>query len=634
VARGYNGLPDKTKEAFVEWQGRRMYRSGDYARWTNEGFVEILGRTDNQIKLRGLRIELGEVESALAAVDGITAAVVKIAQIRGVEHLCAYYVASRPMDAGEVRDEVSKTLAGYMVPTAYRQLDALPLTPNGKVDLRSLPAAELYRSGEVVAAQGEVEQAFCDIFRDILGLEDVGATDSFFEIGGTSLMAIRVTVEAEKLGYAVTYGDVFANPTPRALAALCGEGAAEKDAALERDAEVEDFDYADIDGLLAANTLRSFAEGASRELGDVLITGATGFLGVHVLHEYLESTTGTAWCLLRGHADLSAERRLAQQLFYYFERDYTSLFGTRIRVLDGDVTRPLALPEDARVDTVINCAAVVKHFSSGTEIEDVNVGGVANLVELCLERGATLVQVSTGSTMKAPLKPGIQLVGKTNERQLFVGQDLQNKYVRSKFLAERLVLDAIVRRGLKAKIMRVGNLAPRTSDGEFQINTGTNASMGRLKSYALLECAPYDQLDSTMEFSPIDETARAILLLARTPERCIVFHAFNHHPVYMGDVFLAMGEAGLTVRSVERDAFVQALHEAEADPEKAKVLTSMLAYARRPTGGPVVVPQAENGYTMQVLYRLGFHWNATSYEYVGQFLQGLVTLGFFDGEEQ
>ena len=634
VARGYNGLPDKTKEAFVEWQGRRMYRSGDYARWTNEGFVEILGRTDNQIKLRGLRIELGEVESALAAVDGITAAVVKIAQIRGVEHLCAYYVASRPMDAGEVRDEVSKTLAGYMVPTAYRQLDALPLTPNGKVDLRSLPAAELYRSGEVVAAQGEVEQAFCDIFRDILGLEDVGATDSFFEIGGTSLMAIRVTVEAEKLGYAVTYGDVFANPSPRALAALCGEGAAEKDAALERDAEVEDFDYADIDGLLAANTLRSFAEGASRELGDVLITGATGFLGVHVLHEYLESTTGTAWCLLRGHADLSAERRLAQQLFYYFERDYTSLFGTRIRVLDGDVTRPLALPEDARVDTVINCAAVVKHFSSGTEIEDVNVGGVANLVELCLERGATLVQVSTGSTMKAPLKPGIQLVGKTNERQLFVGQDLQNKYVRSKFLAERLVLDAIVRRGLKAKIMRVGNLAPRTSDGEFQINTGTNASMGRLKSYALLECAPYDQLDSTMEFSPIDETARAILLLARTPERCVVFHAFNHHPVYMGDVFLAMGEAGLTVRSVERDAFVQALHEAEADPEKAKVLTSMLAYARRPTGGPVVVPQAENGYTMQVLYRLGFHWNATSYEYVGQFLQGLVTLGFFDGEEQ
>ncbi len=631
VGLGYHGLPDKTAEAFIERDGRRMYRSGDYARWTPSGDVEILGRTDNQIKLRGLRIEIGEVESALASIDCVENVVVKIGQINGVEHLCAFYTATRPLDVVELREQLAKTLAGYMVPTGYRQLDALPLTPNGKVDFRALPQAELFRAGASVAASNEVEQAFCDIFSEILGVSDVGATDSFFEIGGTSLMAIRITVEAEKAGYQVTFADVFANPTPRGLAGLCGAGVEQETP--EYDAEVADFDYTAIDDLLAANNLRSFVDGAGRPLGNILLTGAVGYLGIHILREFLENYNGTAYCLLRSTAAISAQQRLKHQLFYYFESDYASLFGTRIIVLEGDVTKPLQIADDVRIDTVVNCAAVVKHFSSGTEIEDVNIGGPANLVEFCLAKDTPLIQISTGSTMKCPLVPGATLAGKTTERQLYVGQDLQNKYVRSKFLAERLVLDAVATRGLVGKVMRVGNLAPRTADGEFQINYGTNAAMGRLKSYALLGCVSFDQLDATMEFSPIDQTARAILLLAQTPADCVVFHPFNHHKVFMGDVFEAMRLAGLEVQPVERDTFMRALREAEADPEKARILTSMLAYARKATGKPVVVPVAGNDYTMQVLYRLGFRWDPTSTAYVEQFLDSLEGLGFFDLED-
>ncbi|MBQ9001809.1 MAG: amino acid adenylation domain-containing protein, partial [Eggerthellaceae bacterium] len=639
VALGYNNLPDKTAEVFIERDGERMYRSGDYARWTPEGAVEILGRTDNQVKLRGLRIEIGEVEAALAAVAGVKSSVVKIAEIRGVEHLCAYYTAAEPLAPATVRDEMARTLAKYMVPTAYLQLDALPLTPNGKIDYRGLPSAELLRTGEAVAAANEVEQLFCDIFGDILGLDDVGATDSFFEIGGTSLMAIRITVAAADAGYEITYSDVFANPTPRALAAVCGAGAQASASASDadkggRDSEVEDFDYAAIDGLLAQNNLRSFVEGARRPLGNILLTGAAGYLGIHILREFVETCDGTAYCLLRGRGDISAETRLKHQLFYYFEDNYADRFGSRIVVVEGDVTRELPLGADVRIDTVVNCAAVVKHFSSGTEIEDVNVGGVANLVEFCLARGAELVQVSTGSTVKCPLKPGKSVMGKVGERELYIGQDLSNKYTRSKFMAERLVLDAVAQRGLCAKVMRVGNLAPRTADGEFQINYGTNAAMGRLKSFALLGCAPYDQLDATMEFSPIDQTARAILLLAQTPASCVLFHPFNHHAVFYGDVFAAMGRCGLPVKPVERERFASVLREAEADPAKASVLTSMLAYARKATGEPAVVPVAGNAYTMQVLYRLGFSWSPTPPAYVEQFLAALEGLGFFDDGEE
>ena len=633
VGAGYNNLPDKTAEAFIDWQGRRMYRSGDYARWTPEGDVEILGRTDNQIKLHGLRIEIGEVESALAAIEGVTNAIVKIARIGAGEHLCAYFTANRPLNAADVRDELATTLAKYMVPTAYLQLDALPLTPNGKVDFKNLPTPELLRSGESVAAANEVEHTFCTIFQDILGIDDVGATDSFFEIGGTSLLAIRITVEAANAGYQITYSDVFANPTPRDLANLCGATDQEDSDDASRDAEIEDFDYSEIDALLAQNNLRSFMGGGRRALGNLLITGAVGYLGIHILHEYLENYTGTVYCLLRGHGDITAEARLKHQLFYYFERNYAELFGTRIIVLEGDVTQDLPVNEEMHIDTVVNCAAVVKHFSAGTEIEDVNVGGVAKLVEFCLEHDVPLIQISTGSTVKCALKPDAEVMGKVTEQELYIGQDLANKYTRSKFLAERLVLDAVARRGLTAKVMRVGNLAPRTADGEFQINYATNAAMGRLKSFAMLGCAPYEQLDSTMEFSPIDETARAILLLAQAPAACVLFHSFNHHAVLYGDVFTAMGKCGLPVQPVERMQFSKALQEAEADPKKARVLTSMLAYARRPSGKPVVVPQAGNAYTMQVLYRMGFSWNPTPITYIEQFLDGLTGLGFFDEEE-
>ena len=182
--------------------------------------------------------------------------------------------------------------------------------------------------------------------------------------------------------------------------------------------------------------------------------------------------------------------------------------------------------------------------------------------------------------------------------------------------------------------MRVGNLAPRISDGEFQINYGTNAAMGRLKSFVILGCASYDQLDSTMEFSPIDEVARAILLLAQAPAGCTVFHPFNHHETYLADVFYVMNNCGFEIKLVEREEFIRVLKAAEEDEAKAEVLTSMLAYARKPSGKPVVIPKAGNAYTMQVLYRLGFRWTPTSPGYVERFLDALGGLGFFDEDEK
>nr|MCR4660897.1 amino acid adenylation domain-containing protein [Clostridia bacterium] len=279
VARGYNNLEKQNKERFIEYKGIRVYKSGDYAKWTNDGDVIILGRLDHQIKLRGLRIELGEIESVLSKVPGIKSSLIKINVIRGMEHLTAYYTADRKISMEELRGELSKTLTKYMVPTAYLQLDKMPLTPNGKIDIKNLPEPELFQVGGKEEAKNELEKMFCEIFQSILGLDKVGATDSFFDIGGTSLSAIRVTVEGGKKGYTLTYSDVFSNPTPRALAKFCG---ADDTANTFVDKEVSDYDYSKIDEVLKKNTLESFLKGKSSEVNNILLTGPVGYLGIHI----------------------------------------------------------------------------------------------------------------------------------------------------------------------------------------------------------------------------------------------------------------------------------------------------------------------------------------------------------------
>jgi len=285
---------------------------------------------------------------------------------------------------------------------------------------------------------------------------------------------------------------------------------------------------------------------------------------------------------------------------------------------------------DGKVDTVFNCAAVVKHFSKGTEIEDVNVGGAVNCVKFCLQNGAKLIHVSTYST------GGLSINGMPpedtvyTEQKLYFGQNLANQYVHSKFMSERIVLEAVALNNLNAKVMRVGNLAPRSTDGEFQINFQTNSAMGRIRVFQMLGCYPYEMTDSPMEFSPINETAKAIVMLSQTPKECCLFHPYNNHYVHFGDVLAELSQVGKAPIRVETEDFNMALELAKQNPDKAKILSSLLAYQDMAHGQKAVFINPDNQYTIQVLYRLGFHWSSTSWDYVDQMLVTIAGFGYFE----
>ena len=630
VAKGYNNLDEMTRERFVEYHGERIYKSGDYAKWLPDGNVVILGRTDHQIKLRGLRIELGEIENVMLKVEGMKKVVILIRKLNGKEHLCAYYTAEREIAPDALKAEISKSLTQYMVPTAYLQLKEMPMTPNGKTDVKALPEPQLAVTSAYTAPANDTERTFCDIFADILQTDKVGATDNFFEMGGTSLVVTRVIIEADKAGLHVAYGDVFANPTPRRLAQLITGETASDGPSAEAD-PVADFDYTAINNLLQRNTLGFFRAGERQQLGNVLITGATGYLGIHILHELISSDAPHIYCLVRGKTVETAESRLRTLLFYYFSKSYKELFGQRLHIVLGDVTEDLTEKlsiANYQLSTIINCAAVVKHFSEGTEIDDVNVGGARRCVELCIRTGAKLIHISTASTRG--LWAGEIRDDVFTEQRLYMGQYLGNQYIFSKFMAERLILDAVALHGLNAKIMRVGNLAARSTDGEFQANFSTNSFMGRIRIYNMLGCCPYALRNKKVEFSPINEVAHAIVLLTTTPRECTVFHPYNIHGQFLGDVLSGLASVTGGIRFVEQEEFQQAMDEAGQDPQKAKQMAALLAYKDMAHGQKTTDVLRDNDYTTQVLYRLGFDWSPTSWDYVERMLTAIGGFGFFE----
>ena len=537
------------------------------------------------------------------------------------EHLCAYYTADHEIAPDALKAEISKSLTQYMVPTAYLQLKEMPMTPNGKTDVKALPEPQLAVTSAYVAPANETEQTFCKIFGDILQMDKVGATDNFFELGGTSLVVTRVIIEADKAGLHVAYGDVFANPTPRQLARLITGETEEAETSGEAD-----FDYTSIDALLQGNTLDAFRSGERQPLGNVLLTGSTGYLGIHILRDLIDSDAQNIYCLVRAKSQEKAESRLRTLLFYYFDDAFKDLFGKRLHVILGDVTQDF--DTSLQVDTVFNCAAIVKHFSEGTEIEDVNIGGAQRCVDFCLKTGARLVHISTASTRG--LWAGTPKDEIFTEQRFFMGQYLGNKYIYSKFMAERLILDAVAKQGLSAKIMRVGNLAARSTDGEFQANFSTNSFMGRIKVYNMLGCCPYSMRNKRVEFSPINEVAHAIILLATSPKECVVFHPYNIHFQFLGDVLTGLSSVGEGIRFVEQEEFAEAMEQAKSDPQNAGQMSSLLAYQDMAHGQKTTDVERDNDYTTQVLYRLGFAWSPTSWDYVERMLTAIGGFGFFE----
>ncbi len=221
VALGYLNREELTRERFVELEGERYYKSGDLGRWLSTGVIEFAGRADEQVKVRGFRVEIGEVEAALVGHAGVKQAVVVArGDASGEKRLVAYYVAEEGAEAptaGDLREHVRGLLPEYMVPSVFVPLDAMPLTQNSKVDHKALPAPEdvgAAREAEYIAPRTAAEEMLAGIWGELLNVEQVGVADNFFELGGHSLLATQLMSRVrEAFSVEVPLRQLFERPT-------------------------------------------------------------------------------------------------------------------------------------------------------------------------------------------------------------------------------------------------------------------------------------------------------------------------------------------------------------------------------------------------------------------------------------
>ncbi len=220
LARGYLNRPELTAEKFIDnpFGEGKLYRTGDHAKWLPDGNIDFLGRIDEQVKIRGFRIELEEIEHAVCEADDIKDCVVIVREdALGEKALYAYIVASKTIDLTELKAGLYERLPGYMVPTYMTQIDAIPVTRNGKLDKKALPKIE--GTTTYVAPTDETEAKICNIFAEVLGLDAVGISERFFDIGGHSLRVIKLSNRIDRqFGVRLTQLEIFQNQTPQLLA--------------------------------------------------------------------------------------------------------------------------------------------------------------------------------------------------------------------------------------------------------------------------------------------------------------------------------------------------------------------------------------------------------------------------------
>ena len=453
LATGYVNRPDLTQQAFVPHSedGLTLYRTGDLGRVLDDGTVMLFGRADNQIKLRGFRIECGEVESALRSLGDIEDVVVlKRVSAAGEEQLVAHVIAAPgvTLDTASLRECLRAILPSYMIPSRFVLELALPLTANGKIDRRALAnapvAAEAVAWPATAAPLTPLETTLAALWTEVFARE-VPVDDDFLLLGGTSLMAVRL---AERIraatGQAVRPALIFEHGTVHKLAAHL--------AAFPARPELTDEDETWIRDAVAP--LRISMNGLARPVvppRTILLTGATGFLGLHVVRALLDRADVRVLCLVRETSQELARARLERQAVMW---RVSGLNWRRVELLCGDLETPgFGLDRNARLsveeaDAIVHCGAVVNFAYPYERLRAANVDSTRELIAIAARgRVKPLHYVSTYSVVDplaafVPEQPSVP-----RHPRLNLG------YTRSKWVAEQ-VLDASARQGLPVVIYR------------------------------------------------------------------------------------------------------------------------------------------------------------------------------------
>ncbi|SFE39279.1 amino acid adenylation domain-containing protein/thioester reductase domain-containing protein [Paenibacillus algorifonticola] len=542
LAKGYLNQPEKTADAFVAnpFGDGQIYKSGDIAKLLPDGTIEYVGRRDSQIKIRGHRIEIGEIEdsfSKIANVQNVAVICKKDAQEQNM--LVGFFTSKdgKPLTTVTIKQELGDKLPTYFVPKWIVQLDEMPISPTGKIDrkkLHSYSYQEEQISVDYVAPQNGIQRMIAGAWAEALSLVHIGIHDDFFTIGGDSLGIIHILASLKPYYPELKINDLFQYRTIESIAVRIEQLAAEAPEHKETARHVGPA--LPLEELPAMRYKPQLPISFKQQPKAVLLTGATGYLGGYLLYELLMQSDATIYCLVRPGTE-PGEARLRSHIAYYFGDAAIPLMEGRVVAVEGNLETPrLGLEEQqyqqliSSLDAIMHSAADVRHFGEEGQFARTNVNGTAYLLELAAACRQT-VRFHHISTLGIPedLALSGQWEAVVAAGELAPELRVESLYTNSKMEAEKL-LYAAAEQGVPVSIYRAGNLSCHSVSGSFQRNIDSNAFYRMLKSMLLLGQAPEVTWD--IDITPIDYAGQSIVQLALQPDTAGgVYHICNPEPL-------------------------------------------------------------------------------------------------------
>ncbi|PCK02581.1 MAG: hypothetical protein COA42_21980 [Alteromonadaceae bacterium] len=599
VTRGYLNQPELSEERFIDVEilgkTEHVYKTGDLARWLpgandRPENLEYLGRIDSQIKLRGFRIELGEIESLISQHPAVNDALVTLFE---GESLVVYFTTDSEPNSitDELKEYIKTRLPDYMVPRLFVALDELRLTAHGKIDRKALPAPtfSLNQKAQYHAPCTQEEHALAGIWSEVLGLEKVGLLDNFFDLGGHSLLAVQLISEinhylsADDSSLVVSIRDLFEAPTLADLALKINEAMSSSDVesrtakitidkpSFDLNAEVQLIPAVENHGLPPYS-------GDLRKPKNILLTGASGFLGAFLLRELLAKSSANIYCLVRASSNEAAQSRLVDQLKAYHTWDDAK--ALRIKTLCGDLSQPLfGLAQETferlgrEIDVIYHNGALVNHFYPYSVLKSPNVSGTQEVLRLAATSKLKPVHyVSTIGVLSVSSESVL------SEKSLPAdGNLLEGGYNQSKWVAEKILQKAQLC-GVPVTVYRPAIVGGHSQSGVWNVK-----DFRSLMIYASLNLGCWPELDMHWNIAPVEHVSQAIVYLSsRSDSQGEVFHPVNAQDINSRQVFELLAKIGYRITPCSPEEWVSRL-QATAKASQDDNLLGLSTFFERPS---------------------------------------------------